>query len=89
MIRFSFESIKNFKATKRSSQERHRYDTLKNLIFMKKNLKILKKVKNIFQNLKNPVKERKIFIKGKVVWVVASKKKTEEIQKLLDQNQID
>jgi len=56
---------------------------------MKKNLKILKKVKNIFQNLKNPVKERKIFIKGKVVWVVASKKKTEEIQKLLDQNQIN
>lgn len=53
-----------------------------------KNLKILKKIKNIFQNLKNPTKERKIFIKGKAVWIVANKKKTEEIQKLLDRNEM-
>jgi hypothetical protein len=54
-----------------------------------KNLKILKKVKNFFQNLKNPTKERKIFIKEKTVWVVASKKKATEIQKLLDRNVMD
>jgi hypothetical protein len=53
-----------------------------------KNLKIVKKVQNFFERLKNPVKERKIFIRGKTVWIVASKKRTQEIQELLDRNEM-
>jgi hypothetical protein len=53
-----------------------------------KNLKIVKKVQNFFEKLKNPVKERKIFIRGKTVWIVANKKRTQEIQELLDRNKM-
>jgi hypothetical protein len=79
---------KDLKAAKRSSQERHRYDSNLHHFLSMKNLKIVKKVQNFFERLKNPVKERKIFIRGKTVWIVASKKRTQEIQELLDRNEM-